>query len=136
MLVFSACSGVRKSAGSRRTDTSSAQGQHLSLKGVTPSVYAPITEVEEKLVAVSDQLPDPHKYFVVIGSFRNPENVKKYQGQISKDGFNAEIIRNEAGLYRVYTMASNDVGTARSEIHRIRMLYPKYSDVWLLIQKK
>jgi hypothetical protein len=45
-------------------------------------------------------------------------------------------MRNEAGLYRVSALATNDVTAARAEVMRIRSRFPKYNDVWLLISKK
>lgn len=95
-----------------------------------------IKEVEEKLVPIDEKLPDPHRYFVIIGSFRNPDNAKKYQGQILKKGFSSEILKNEAGLYRVSVMSTDEIEFARDDVRRIRRLFPEYYDTWLLIQKK
>ena len=97
---------------------------------------APIKEIEEKLVPVDELAPNPHRYFVIIGSFRNPDNAKKYQVQILKEGFRSEILKNEEGLYRVSVQATDEIGVARDEIRRIRNVFPKYFDTWLLIQKK
>jgi len=95
-----------------------------------------IKEVEEKLVPIDEKLPDPHRYFVIIGSFRNPDNAKKYQGQILINGFRSEILKNEAGLYRISVMSTNEIEPAREDIRRIRRVFPEYYDTWLLIQKK
>jgi len=81
-------------------------------------------------------LPDPSRFFVIIGSFRYPENAKKYQMQILTEGFNSEILRNEAGLYRVSVMSTNEIAAAREDIRRLRRTFPEYSETWLLIQKK
>lgn len=95
-----------------------------------------IKEVEEKLVPIDEKLPDPHRYFVIIGSFRNPDNVKKYQAEILKKGFSSEILKNEAGLYRVSVMSTNEIEPAREDVRRIRRIFPEYYDTWLLIQRK
>jgi len=95
-----------------------------------------IKEVEEKLVPVNNESLDPHRFFVIIGSFRNPENAKQHQAQISKDKFTSVILKNDAGLYRVSVMATDDVEKARDEVRRIRRTFPLYDDTWLLIQKK
>ena len=87
-------------------------------------------------MAVNNVEPEPYNYFVIIGSFRNPNNAKNYQKHIETDGFSSELLKNENGLYRVSVMASNDILAARKEIKRIREKYPKYSDTWLLIQVK
>jgi len=101
-----------------------------------PDTANPIKEVEEKLVANNNKLPNPHRYFVIIGSFRNPDNANKYQGQILKKGFSSEILKNESGLYRVSVLATNETKEAMKEIRRIRRIFPEYSYTWLLIQKK
>lgn len=96
----------------------------------------PIREVEEKLVPNEEVPPDPHKYFVIIGSFRDPANAKEQQTIIAKDGFNkSEILKNEAGLYRVSVMATDDISAARAEVRRIWAKFPAYSDTWMLISK-
>lgn len=94
----------------------------------------PIKEVEEKLVSINEVKPNPHRYFVVIGSFRNSENVKKYQVQLLKDGFSSEILKNEEGLYRVSVLATDEINNARDDIRRIRNIFPEYFETWLLIQ--
>lgn len=97
---------------------------------------AEIKEVEEKLVPIDEKLPDTHRYFVIIGSFRNPDNAEKYQGQILKKGFTSMILKNEAGLYRVSVLSTNEIETARDDVRRIRRVFPEYYDTWLLFQKK
>jgi cell division protein FtsN len=96
----------------------------------------PIREVEEKLVPIAEVMPNSHHYFVIFGSFRNPENAKKYQRQILKEGFSSEILKNENGLNRVSVLATDEINVARDDIRRIRNIFPKYFDTWLLIQKK
>lgn len=101
-----------------------------------PDTANPIKEVEENLVANKSRSPNPHRYFVIIGSFRNPDNAKRYQGQLLKKGFSSEILKNEAGLYRVSILATNETKEAMKEIRRMRRVFPEYFDTWLLIQKK
>jgi len=95
----------------------------------------PIKEVEENLVPNNEKVTDSHKYFVIIGSFRSQANARKYQTQVEKDGFVSEILKNEAGHYRVSVKASDDITEARNEVRRIWANYSKYSDTWMLIRK-
>jgi cell division protein FtsN len=95
----------------------------------------PIKEVEEKLVPIEDKAPSPKKYFVIIGSFKSPANAKEHQAIVLKDGFKSEILKNEAGLYRVSVMATDDILEARNEVRRIWAKFPKYSDTWMLKSK-
>lgn len=100
-----------------------------------PSTPIPIVEVEEKLVPNENKEPSPGKFFVIIGSFRDPANAKDHQTLIGKDGFTSEVLKNDAGLYRVSVKATDNIVEARNEIGRIRTRFPAYSDTWLLIRK-
>jgi len=133
MLLTVSCSSTKTSLfGSRKDKTVEAKGTSI---GKTLMPATPIREVEEKLVPVEEKAPSPQKFFVIIGSFRDPVNAKEHQAIVKKDGFKSEILKNDAGLYRVSVMATNDVTEARNEIRRIWAKYPAYSDTWLLISK-
>lgn len=133
MLLTASCSSTKTSLfGSRKDKTEEAKGTSI---GRTLMPATPIREVEEKLVPVEEKAPSPQKFFVIIGSFRDPLNAKEHQDVVKKDGFKSEILKNDAGLYRVSVMATNDVTEARNEIRRIWAKYPAYSDTWLLISK-
>jgi hypothetical protein len=114
--------------------SSSCARKTLVRKSTEPASI--IKEVEEKIVPNEDGITNKHQYFVIIGSFRNPENSKKYQELIEKEGFRSEILRNEDGLYRVSVIATDEISIARDEVRRIWKSYPKYHDTWLLIKKK
>jgi len=134
LLSFS-CAGTNKDLRKSKKSTTENIVPKIEEKQLSePAVE--IKEVEEKLVPINEKLPDPHHYFVIIGSFRNPDNAKKYQGQILKNGFSSEILKNEAGLYRVSVMSTDEIEPAREDVRRIRRMFPKYYDTWLLIQKK
>jgi cell division protein FtsN len=141
-LVAASCGGVKKRSkkGSvpQPVVTQTVMPEPAKVEVVVPEVkQAPIREVEEKIVPVDNKPVDPSRYFVIIGSFRNPDNARRHQSDIVPDGFrSSELMRNEAGLYRVSVLATNDVTAARAEVMRIRSRFPKYNDVWLLISKK
>ena len=128
VLLTLACNGTKKRL---RESGNSA----IIQKEVIPPI-AEIKELEEKLVPIDEKLPDAHRYFVIIGSFRNPNNAEKYRGQILKKGFTSVILKNEAGLYRVSVLSTDEIETARDDVRRIRRVFPEYYDTWLLIQKK
>jgi cell division protein FtsN len=134
VLFLSSCSGTNKwfKSGSKRDTRTEVKGTSIK-RTLMPAT--PIKEVEEKLVPNDEKAPDSHKYFVIIGSFRNPENARKYQSQIGKDGFVSEILKNEAGHYRVSVKATDDITEARDEVRRIWEKFTKYSDTWMLIRK-
>ena len=148
LLVFTSCGSLRKSARNKKqavaVKTAPAPVPATAPAPVTAPVEkkadsapaAPVREVVEKVVPVEREIPVTQSYFVIIGSFRNPDNAKRFQQQISRDNFRSEILRSETGFYRVSVMATDDIEKARNEIRRIRTTYPKYHDTWLLIQKR
>ena len=133
-ILLSSCAGVNKRLRkSSKSDTDKVTSSTTMKTTLAPA--GPIREVEEKLVPTDEKAPDPSRYFVIIGSFRNPDNAKKYQSQISNEGFTPEVLKNEAGLYRVSVLATDEIDMARDKIRQIREKFAKYFDTWLLIQK-
>jgi cell division protein FtsN len=135
ILISSSCAGTNKRLRKGKTASNTPSVTKVE-EQVSVQKAAPIKEVEERLVPIDKAVPNPHRYFVIIGSFRNPENAKKYQTQVLKDGFSPEILKNEEGLYRLSVLATDEISIARDDIRRIRNVFPKYFDTWLLIQKK
>jgi len=128
------------SCNSTKTSLFGKSGKDKDIGGtsIKPTILmpaGPIREVEEKLVANENKEPSPQKYFVIIGSFKDPENAKEHQVLVRKNGFTSEILKNDAGLYRVSVMATDDITAARSEVKRIWTKFPEYSDTWMLIRK-
>ena len=134
-IIFTAsCAGTNKSLRNSRKQDKENAVQGTSIKR-TLMPATPIKEVEEKLVSNDDKDPSPQKYFVIIGSFKDPANAKDHQAVVRKDGFASEILKNDAGLYRVSVMATDDITDARTEVRRIWAKFPQYSDTWMLIRK-
>jgi hypothetical protein len=134
VLLSSSCAENKRLRKSNKSTTENIIPEIEEKQVIEPASL--IKEFEEKLVVNDEKPPDPHMFFVIIGSFRNPDNAKRYQLQIAKDNFGSEVLKNEAGLFRVSVMATDEINVARDEIKRIRKLFPKYFDTWLLIQKK
>jgi cell division protein FtsN len=134
-IIFTAsCAGTNKSMRNNRKHNKENAVQGTSIKR-TLMPATPIKEVEERLVSNDEKDPSPQKYFVIIGSFKEPANAKDHQALVRKDGFASEILKNDAGLYRVSVMATDDITDARTEVRRIWAKFPQYSDTWMLIRK-
>lgn len=132
IILSCSCSGTNKMLKKSRNP----QSENASITaGSRDLPEKPVKEVEERLVRMGDNDTDLFSYYVIIGSFRNPDNARKHQAQIRKEGFSSEIVRNEAGLYRVSVLSTENIAEARAEIRRIRAGFPVYSDTWLLIRK-
>jgi len=132
VLLSASCASMKKGTKGNKQDSESGV-QGTSSKTLMPAT--PIKEVEEKLVSNEDKAPGPEKYFVIIGSFKDPSNAKEHQAIVKKDGFSSEVLKNDAGLYRVSVMATDDITDARNEVRRIWAKFPGYSDTWMLIRK-
>lgn len=133
VLLSASCASMKKGANGNKQDSESGVQGTASKKTLMPAT--PIKEVEEKLVSNEDKAPGPEKYFVIIGSFKDPSNAKEHQAIVGKDGFKSEVLKNDAGLYRVSVMATDDIAAARNEVRRIWAKFPRYSDTWMLIRK-
>lgn len=135
IVLTTSCNPSKTSLFGKGSKEKEERVKGTSIKTDTLMPATPIKEVEEKLVTNDNKEPSPQKYFVIIGSFRDPANAKEHQNLVRKNGFTSEILRNEAGLYRVSVMATDDITAARNEVRRIWAKYPKYSDTWMLISK-
>jgi cell division protein FtsN len=135
IVLTTSCNSTKTSlfGGNKSDKGESVQGTSIKKSTLMPA--GPIKEVEEKLVKNEDKDPSPQKYFVIIGSFRDPANAKEHQALVRKDGFATEVLKNDAGLYRVSVKATDDITEARNEVRRIWAKFPKYSDTWMLIRK-
>lgn len=135
LLMTSSCATTNK-----RVKSTSAAKTDSNITGTaarrTLMPAGPIKEVAEKLVPNNKTAPDNHKYFVIIGSFRSYSNAQKHQKMVGKKGFVAQVLKNEAGLYRVSVMATDNIEDAHAEVRRIWEQFPEYSDTWMLVQIK
>jgi len=135
IILTASCNSTKTSLFGKSGKVNDKELEGTSIKPTILMPAGPIREVEEKLVANEDREPSPQKYFVIIGSFKDPENAKEHQVLVRKNGFTSEILKNDAGLYRVSVMATDDITAARSEVKRIWTKFPEYSDTWMLIRK-
>ncbi len=78
---------------------------------------------------------DLHKFFVIIGSFRNKNNAENYKQEMIAKGFVPVILLSETGLHRVSVNSYQQELQARERIMQIRRSFPEHEDTWLLIRK-
>jgi cell division protein FtsN len=121
-LVAASCGGVKKRSKkgvvAEPVVTQTVIPEPAKAEVVVPVVkQEPVREVEEKIVPIDNKPVDPSRYFVIIGSFRSQDNARKHQVDIAMSGFRtSDLMRNEAGLYRVSVLATDDVNVARAEV--------------------
>ena len=119
-------------------------GSCSNTKKTTQSVSPNLTEVNsttevtvrtEKVKPIDASDKTMYGFYVIIGSFRNIENARKYNADLVKKGFTPAILENENGLFRISAGGYDDESAARVKIAGIRAAYEEHSDVWLLVRK-
>ncbi len=153
MLLAGSCASTRKNTGSKQSQATESNIPGTTTKRtLMPSrpveenkeikeevkVAEPEKEVkgiEKKIIADKETSIIPKRYFVIVGSFRNPANAKKRQSEIKREGFTSEILKTEEGLYRISVLSTDNEDEARNEVRRIWLMFPQYSDTWMLISK-
>ncbi len=78
---------------------------------------------------------EANTYFVILGSFGQLDNAKKFRETLLNEGFTPIILHSETGYYRVCVNSYKAETDARSRVTEIRQAFPKYSDLWLLIKQ-
>jgi len=77
-----------------------------------------------------------YEFYVIIGSFRNLDNARNRNIELTREGFAPVILEGENGLYRISVGGYDDEFAARARIANIRAAYVEHMDVWLLVRKK
>jgi cell division protein FtsN len=99
----------------------------------------PVTVRKEDIsfVQQEDQAKnDVNSYFVIVGSFSNIDNAKKYRETLVSEGFTPIILQsNTSGYFRVCVNSYKNEAEARNRVQDIRKNFPKYYDSWLLIKQ-
>lgn len=110
---------------------------------VTPVQTRPVTEVkvvdntdnvsvrEERVSVINGN--GLRNFNVVVGSFSVIANAEGLQQRLKNAGYDAQIARNEKGMYRVIASSFNDKASAVQSRDQLRSNYP---DAWLLYQTK
>lgn len=95
-----------------------------------------IAQKEESIIVIdnSNHSSILLKYHVIMGSFKNIDNAKRFQSQILAEGFNSQLLQNDIGLYRVSAFSFDNIKEARQKVIHIRKNFSKYNDSWLLIK--
>jgi len=94
-------------------------------KKITPTIPVPL-----KAEAFSTY--DLKCYSVVVGSFVNNNSASFWRKTLKKEHYDARIIENEQGMYRVIILTTNDLKEATASVRKIVDRFP---GAWLLISK-
>jgi len=95
----------------------------------------PITPKKEQFTYTQQEdksANESNNFFVIVGSFSQLENAKKFRENLINEGFTPIILHSETGYYRICVNSYKNEASARERISQIRINYPKYADTWLL----
>ena len=144
-LTFSSCETAKKATSSKSKKTTSQPTAAPAQENVsTPAPAETTTNFDEAalLKARSERfkLSDTEsnagvllkKYNVVVGTFGKKENAEKLQTTLKAEGYNALVVINESGMYRVVAVSFDDYASAKT---KIKSIADRFTDAWVLVQK-
>lgn len=82
-----------------------------------------------------EMIHETNRYFVIVGSFRNPENAHRFTQTLKEQGFIPVMLLSETGFTRVSVYSYTNELAARAKVVEVREDFPQYSDTWLLIRE-
>lgn len=104
----------------------------------TSSEDAPVVKVTRERVTTieADDASKLKMYNVVLGSFSISTNAKGLKESLVADGYNAFVVQNATGWYRVVAASFDDRESATAFRESIQQRYVgRFNDAWLLINQ-
>lgn len=145
VLMFASCNSSRRAAQSPYTTDNTAP-KVFSVPVNEPTTTNTTAAVPESPVSMRrEQISftqqedlmgnESNSFFVIVGSFSQLENAKRFRETLLAEGFTPIILHSETGNYRVCINSYKGEQEARSRVVQVRLAFPKYSDAWLLIKE-
>lgn len=147
VMAFASCKTTKKQPQSQYTADPATQPKVFSVPETVETTKAeptpvkdlpstkPISVRKEQVTFTQQEDRSDNSYFVIIGSFSQLDNAKKYRETLLDEGFTPIILHSETGYYRVCVNSFKNETEARTKVKDLRQAYPKYSDAWLLIKE-
>ncbi len=135
VLLLSSCNYLKKHRlFSRDVDTV------LDMTLEEPQVF----EVDSSAMVVEEPVPEPEiekpqvlsandNYYMIVGSFQNPNFAEKYAEKMRQMGYVSQVIESNNGYFRVSAKSYNDFRTGVGEIETFRETVA--SRAWLHVKK-
>jgi cell division protein FtsN len=131
-MIFPSCRSKKMSAVERPV-------QEIVQEPVTqpqPQAMAEVPARTERFTFEREEQAVAHDFFVIVGSYSNPDNAERARTILSRQGFSPIILKSETGMNRVCVNSYTSEAEARSRVHQIRTSFPEYHDAWLLIRQR
>lgn len=94
---------------------------------------APAADFVEEVAQLEEQVQD-HRYFIIVGSFREENNAVKFVKQKESEGYNARNIGVIKGLHYIALESCARFSEAKSLQEKIQSGSPR-SGVWIYVKK-
>ena len=139
LFVFS-CKGVKKTVAVSSDDIPVQEPPQMEVVvqeviEEEPPSQTDVTVRSESVKPVDQNDKTLYRFYVIIGSFRNVDNARRFNADLIGKGFSPSILENEEGLFRISVGGYNAENAARAKIAEIRAKYSEHRDVWLLVRK-
>jgi len=139
LFVFS-CKGVKKTVAVSSDDIPVQEPPQMEVVvqeviEEEPPSQTDVTVRSESVKPVDQNDKTLYRFYVIIGSFRNVDNARRFNADLIGKGFSPSILENEEGLFRISVGGYNAENAARAKIAEIRAKYREHRDVWLLVRK-
>lgn len=132
MLLFSSCRSKRMAAVEPAMPVQEIQHEPAQDAVAMPDI--PVRS-ERFTFERSDQEVG-HDFFVIVGSYSNPDNAERARTILTRQGFTPIILISETGMNRVCVNSYTVESEARQRVQHIRRNFPEYHDAWLLIRQR
>lgn len=111
---------------------------YASVIGLEIKKEAPKATVKEFTAIINDKELAPErvavehemKFYVIGGSFSTERNAKKLVSELNTKGYNAQVLHNETGFYRVAYLSEQDSMKADQHLKELKLKENK--SAWLL----
>lgn len=141
ILLLSSCNYLKKHRlFSRDVDTvldmTLDETEPIEIDSSAFIIEEPIVEpvIEEPPVqAVATVGYGVNKYYMIVGSFQNPNLAEKYANKIQQMGYDSQVIEANNGFFRVSAKSYSDFYTGVNEIETFRATVA--SRAWLHVKK-
>lgn len=125
---------------SQPKQTSSAPVAQTATQPATPVKPAAPDRTEKVFVIESGDSGKLKGFNVIVGSFGTKTNAENQKNKMKGRGYNAFLVRNEAGMFRVVAASYDTREEATKTRDKIRSTYPTENgtcaEAWLLIPQK
>jgi cell division protein FtsN len=125
LLALSACKDKAKEKQQVEPPKVEQASKDTTQATASPTVAGPVKPAPED------------KYFLIAGSFLEPQNANTYESRLKKEGYDAKVVQRKWGAnnqyYRVACQSFHDRTTAYNTLAKMQQSQ-EIQDVWLLVK--